>query len=122
MSHHQSFVHEELLPWSAVIVLGVYSEAEEKDVHHDLKDGQEAVSHQEGEETHNDQRQQPLGIIPLVVQEEDTGEGRRGHNQDLKQTQVGPICFYMREKCSGNRRTENSVSLSPGRARSRQRR
>lgn len=76
VSHHQSFVHEELLPWSAVVVLGVDGEAEEEDVHHDLKDGQEAVSHQEGEETHDDQRQQPLSVILPVVQEEDTGEGR----------------------------------------------
>lgn len=57
LSHHQSFVHEELLPRGAIIVLSVDGKAEEEDVHHDLKDGQEAVSHQEGEETHNDQRQ-----------------------------------------------------------------
>lgn len=84
MSHHQSFVHEEFLPWSAVVVLGVDGEAQEEDVHYDLKDGQEAVSHQEGEETHDDQRQQPLGIIPLVVQEEDAGKRRGCDDQDLR--------------------------------------
>lgn len=90
MSHHQSFVHEELLPRGAVVVLSVDGEAEEEDVHHDLKDGQEAVSHQEGEETHDDQRQQPLGVVSLVVQEEDAGERRCRHDQDLRErTQDG---------------------------------
>lgn len=84
LAHHQSFVHKELLPRRAVIVLGINGKAQEEDVHHDLKDGQEAVSHQKGEETHDDERQQPLGVIPLVVQEEDTGEGRRRHDQDLR--------------------------------------
>lgn len=88
LSHHQSFVHEELLPRSAVVVLGVDGKAEEEDVHHDLEDGQEAVSHQEGEETHDDQRQQPLGVIPLVVQEQDASKRRRRHNQDLGRRRV----------------------------------
>lgn len=83
LAHHQSFVHEELLPRRAVVILGINGKAQEKDVHHDLKDGQEAVSHQEGEETHDDERQQPLGVIPLVVQEEDASEGCRRHDQDL---------------------------------------
>lgn len=48
-SHHQSLVHEELLPWGSIVVLGVDGEAEEEDIHHNLEDGQEAVSHQEGE-------------------------------------------------------------------------
>lgn len=102
LSHHQSFVHEELLPRSAVVVLGVYGEAEEEDVHHDLKDGQEAVSHQEGEETHNDQRQQPLCVIPLVVQEEDAGERCRRHDQDLrKQRKTSDL--RIRGNCLGDR-------------------
>lgn len=81
--HHQSFVHEELLPRSAVVVLGVYGEAEEEDVHHDLEDGQEAVSHQEGKQTHYDERQQPLSVISLVVEQQDTGKRCRRDNQDL---------------------------------------
>lgn len=82
--YHQSFVHEELFARGAVIVLGVDGKAQEEDVHHDLKDGQEAVSDQEGEETHDGERQQPLGVIPLVIQKHDTGERRRCHDQDLQ--------------------------------------
>lgn len=88
-SYHQSFVHEELLPRGAVVVLGVNGEAEEEDVHHNLKDGQEAMSHQEGEETDDDERQQPLGVIPLVVEKDDAGERGRCHNQDLRKDTEG---------------------------------
>ncbi|KAF3838937.1 hypothetical protein F7725_010705 [Dissostichus mawsoni] len=71
--HHQSLVHEELAARRAVVVLGVDGEAEEQDVHHDLEHRQEAVRHQEGEETHDDERQQPLGLV-VDVHEEEAGD------------------------------------------------
>lgn len=41
------------------------------------------MSDQEGEQTHDGERQQPLGVIPLVIQKHDAGKRRRSHDQDL---------------------------------------
>ncbi len=68
MTHHQGLVHVELPPRCAVVVFGVDGKAEEEHVHHDLEDGQEAVCHQERKQTHDDERQDPLGVISLIVQ------------------------------------------------------
>lgn len=54
ISHHQGLVHVVLVPWAAIIILCVHGEAEEEDIHHILKDRQEAVSHQEREHTHDE--------------------------------------------------------------------
>lgn len=76
ISHHQGLVHVVLVPRAAIIILRVHSEAEEEDVHHVLKDRQEAVSHQEREHTHDEQRQDPNRVVPLVVQSQDAAERR----------------------------------------------
>lgn len=68
------------------------------------------MSHQEGEETYNDERQEPLSVIPLVVQEEDSSERRRRHNQDLRRRirmkhQMGNLVLHLQSVLKGGRFT-----------------
>lgn len=66
-SHHQSLVHVVFSSGAAVIILCVDSKAEEENIHHILKHRKEAVGHQESEQTDNEQRQHPYGVVLLVV-------------------------------------------------------
>lgn len=104
-SHHQGLVHEELSSWSAVVVLGVYSEAEEQDVHDHFQDWQEAVSHQEGDHTHQHQGCHPLQHWPLLVplvQQQHACQRRGGHHQDLKGRRSEVTYITLEDKISGN--------------------
>ncbi len=92
LSHHQGLVHVVLSARAAVVVLGVDGEAEEENVYYDLKDGEEAVGHQEGEDAHDDERQHPDGVFTLIVQRQDTRKRRTRHDQHLqtRETTVRP--------------------------------
>lgn len=83
-SHHEALVHVIFAAWTAVVLLGVDGEAEEQDVHHDLEDGEETMSHQEGEHTHDDERQHPDAVFTLVVQRENARKRRTRHDQNLQ--------------------------------------
>lgn len=66
-SHHQGLVHVVFSPGAAVIILWIHSKAEEENINHILKNRKEAVRHQEGEHADNDKRQDPHGVVPLIV-------------------------------------------------------
>lgn len=83
-SHHQGLVHVVLVPWAAVVVLAVDGKAEEEDVHHVLKDRQEAVRHQERKGAHDEERQHPHRVVPLVVQGQHAAERRAGDDEHLR--------------------------------------
>lgn len=83
-SHHQGLVHVVLSPRTAVVVLGIDGEAEEEDVHHVLEDRQEAVRHQEGKGAHDEERQHPDGVVPLVVEGQHAAERRAGDDEHLR--------------------------------------
>lgn len=83
-THHKGFVHKELLARCAVVVFGVDGEAEKQHIHHDLEDGQEAVGHQKGEQAHDDERQHPLRVVPLIVQSQHSRKSCTCHDQDLQ--------------------------------------
>lgn len=83
-SHHQGLVHVVLSTRTAVVVLGIDGEAEEEDVHHVLEDRQEAVRHQEGEGAHDEERQHPHGVVPLVVEGQHAAERRAGDDEHLR--------------------------------------
>lgn len=76
ISHHKGLVHVVLAAGAAVVVLGVDGEAKEEYVYYTFKDGEETVSHQEGEYTHDDERQHPDGVLALVVQRKDARKRR----------------------------------------------
>lgn len=67
-SHHQGLVHVVLPSRAAIVIFGVHGEAEEEDVHHILKHRQEAMGHEEGKHTNDEERQHPHGVVPLVIQ------------------------------------------------------
>lgn len=90
LAHHKSLVHVVLSARAAVVVLGVDGEAEEENVYYDLKDGEEAVGHQEGEDADDDERQHPDGVFTLIVQCKDACKRRTRHDQDL-QAQETPV-------------------------------
>lgn len=69
---------------AAVVVFGVDGEAEEEDVHHVLKDRQEAVRHQERKSAHDEERQHPHRVVPLVVQGQHAAERRAGDDEHLR--------------------------------------
>lgn len=83
-SHHQGLVHVVLAPGAAIVIFRVHGEAEEENVDHVLKDGEEAVSHQEGKQTDDEERQDPHGVFPLVVQSQDAGKSCAGDYEHLK--------------------------------------
>ena len=70
--HHEGLVHVELSAGAAVVVLCVHGEAEEEHVNHNLKDRQEAVGHQPGEQADDEQGQHPHHVVPLVVERQHT--------------------------------------------------
>lgn len=82
--YHESFVHVVLSAGAAVVVLGVDGETEEENIHHHLEHRQEAVCHQVGEHTHDDQGQNPHRVLTLVIQRQHARERGAGHDQDLK--------------------------------------
>lgn len=86
--HHEGLVHVELSAGAAVVVLGVHGEAEEEHVHHDLKDRQEAVGHQPGEQADDEQGQDPHRVVPLEVELQHASERRARDDQylDLQHT------------------------------------
>lgn len=83
-SHHKGLVHVVLTARAAIVVLGVDGEAEEEYVYYALIDGEETVGHQEGEHTHDDERQHPDGVLALIVQRKDARKRRAWHDQHLQ--------------------------------------
>lgn len=69
---------------AAIIILCVHSEAEEENVDHILEDRKEAVSHQEGKQTDDEERQDPHGVVPLVVQSQDASKRCAGDYKHLR--------------------------------------
>ena len=118
-------------------MLGVHGEAEEEHVHHDLKDGQEAVGHQPGEQADDEQGQHPHRVVPLVVERQyadersagddqyldththartdrwrETREGKRERDKDIEKDRDRLNCISMLVKYTQNELTNNPKMAS----------